>query len=212
LGHSSNPTLEKVYAARTNEERREAYNEWAETYDRDVTSYGIQLPYVGAAVFARFVELGAAPILDAACGSAMHSMPLKMMGYDDLHGIDISDKMLEIAAERGVYKTLARMVLGEPLGFRDDYFAVTNCTGALAPGNAPPHSLDEFIRVTRPRGLIIFSTHAHINERTRPFHDHRHGLTEKGLWTLEFETPPFVSMPTGDPDIKHAVYVYRVAA
>ena len=210
MAHSSNPTLEKVYAAQTDEDRREAYNEWAKDYDKDVTEFGIQLPYVGACVFSKYVDIGTKPILDAACGTGMHSLPLKMMGYDGFHGIDISDGMLAIAADRNIYDSLQQMALGKPLDFPDDNFPVTYAIGALATGNAPPESLHEFIRATKPGGLVIWSTHGHINERTQPFHDLRHSLTSKGVWTLEFETEPFVSMPKGDASIMHAVYVYRV--
>lgn len=208
--HSSNPTLEKVYAARTDDDRRAAYNEWAKTYDKDVTEFGIQLPYVGACVFAQHVKQGTKPVLDAACGTGMHTMPLKMMGYSGFHGIDISDGMLAIAADRDIYESLVRMILGKPLDFPDNQFPVTYAIGALAPGNAPPESLDEFVRVTQPGGLIIWSTHGHINDRTQPYHDKRHQLSQAGAWDLEFETQPFVSMPGADSVIKHAVYVYRV--
>ena len=210
MGHSTNIKLEKVYSAQSDEDRRTAYNEWAETYDKDVTEFGIQLSYVGACVFAKHVAIGTGPILDAACGTGMHTMPLKMMGYNGFHGIDISDGMLAIANERNIYASLQRMTLGNRLDFPDNHFEVTYAIGGLAPGNAPPQSLNEFIRVTRPGGLIIWSTHGHINERTQPFHDMRHELAEDELWNLVFETEPFVSMPSGDSEIKHAVYVYRV--
>ena len=210
MAHSKNPVLEKVYAARTDADRRDAYNDWSQTYDKDVSDYGIQLPYVGACVFAKHVAIGVGPILDAACGTGMHTMPLKMMGYDGFHGIDISDGMLAIAKDRNLYETLQQMVLGQPLRFPDDHFQVTYAIGGLAPGNAPPESLDEFVRVTEPGGLIIWSTHGHMNERTQPFHTKRHQLGETGKWELIFETDPFVSMPKGDSAIKHAVYVYQV--
>jgi ubiquinone/menaquinone biosynthesis C-methylase UbiE len=208
--HSSNKKLEKVYAASTDEERRTAYNEWAGAYDKDVSSFGIQLPYVGACVFARFVEMGTGPILDAGCGTGMHSLPLNMMGYSGFHGIDISDGMLAIAKQRGIYETLQNMALGGALDLETDAFEVTYSIGCLAPGNAPPNSLDEFIRVTKPGGLVIWSTHAHLNERTQPFHDARQKLTDTGKWSLEYATEPFMSMPDGDPEIMHAVYVYKV--
>lgn len=208
--YSSNKILEKVYAAQTDADRRDAYNEWAETYDKDVTNFGIQLPYVGACVFAQHVEMGTAPVLDAACGTGMHTIPLTMLGYDGFHGIDISDGMLAIARKRNVYDSLQQMVLGQRLDFPDDYFPVTYAIGALATGNAPPESLDEFVRVTKPGGKVIWSTHAHENERTKAYHEKRHQLTADGLWQVKFETMPFVSMPSGDSAIKHAVYVYQV--
>lgn len=210
MAHSSNKTLEKVYAASSDDERRDAYNEWADDYDKDVSGFGIQLPYVGACIFSRFVELDTGRFLDAGCGTGMHTLPLSLMGYSNFHGIDLSDGMLAIAKKREIYDNLQRMALGGPLDFETDAFDVTYSIGCLAPGNAPPNSLDEFIRVTKPGGLVIWSTHAHLNERTQPYHDYRHTLTEAGKWTLEFETDPFVSMPDGDPAIKHAIYVYRV--
>ena len=210
MTYSENDKLEKVYAAKTDNQRRKAYNAWAESYDKDVSAFGIQLPYVGASVFARHVDLGFGPILDAGCGTGMHSLPLKLMGYDNFHGIDLSQGMIEIARQREIYDILQLMALGEPLGFDDNQFSVTYSIGCLAPGNAPPHSLDELLRVTKPSGLIIWSTHGHVNAQTQPFHDYRNRLAEDKLWYLEFETSPFISMPDGDPNIKHAVYVYRV--
>ncbi|NNC36684.1 MAG: class I SAM-dependent methyltransferase [Hyphomonadaceae bacterium] len=210
--HSSNKILEKVYGAKTDDDRRQAYNEWAQDYDRDVSGFGIQLPYVGASVFARHIELGTMPVLDAACGTGMHTLPLSMMGYSGFHGIDISDGMLTIAKARGCYASLTRMALGKPLDIADDHFAASYCIGALAHGHAPPESLNELIRVTRPGGLIIWSTHAHLNERTQPYQEFRHALTSDRQWIPIFETPPFVSMPDGDSAIQHAVYVYEVCS
>jgi len=210
MAHSSNEKLEKVYAAQTDRERRSAYNNWASDYDKDVSAFGIQLPYVGASVFARHVDMNTGPILDAGCGTGMHTLPLTLMGYGNFHGIDLSDGMLAIAEARNIYDSLAQMALGSPLDFSDDHFAVTYCIGCLAPGNGPPNALDEFLRVTQKGGLIIWSTHAHINERTQLFHDYRHKLTEENKWSLVFETKPFMSMPDGDATIKHAIYVYRV--
>jgi len=210
MGYSQNKKLEKVYAARSDAARRKAYDDWSEDYDKDVSEFGIQLPYVGAAVFSRHIPLGAGPFLDAGCGTGMHSLPLKLMGYDGFTGIDLSEGMLAIAKKRGIYDDLRQMALGSKLDFLDNQFAVTYSIGCLAPGNAPPNSLDEFIRVTKPDGLIIWSTHGHINSQTQFYHDHRQLLTDAGKWTLEFETDPFVSMPNGDQNIKHAVYVYRV--
>lgn len=208
--YSSNKTLEKVYAAETDNERREAYNEWAETYDKDVTEFGIQLPYVGACVFAKYVDMKSGPILDAACGTGMHTLPLKMMGYSGFHGIDISEGMLAIARERNIYDSLARMVLGQSLDFPDDHFETAYIIGALAPGNAPAESLDELLRVVKPGGQIILSAHVQNNERTKPYHDKNRQLVEAGALESVYVTEPFVSMPNGDAAIQHVVRVYKV--
>jgi len=210
MTHSDNPLLAKVYAADTPDAQRSAYNDWAGSYDADVTAFGIRLPYVGAAVFARHVDIGSGPILDAGCGTGMHTAPLALMGYGPFTGIDISDGMLEIAKSRDIYDSLSRMALGGRLEFPDDHFAHSYCIGTLAPGHAPPQSLDDLIRVTCSGGFIIFSTHAHDSEAIAPFHVKRQALADKNLWEFVFATDPFISMPGGDSAIKHAVYVYRV--
>ena len=210
MAYSDNKALAKVYAAQTDQERSKAYDEWAKSYDADVTSFGIRLPYVAASVFARHVEIGSGPILDAGCGTGMHTEPLALMGYGPFTGIDISEGMLEHAKERKIYHELRPMALGNPLNFEDNSFAHSYCIGTLAPGHAPPHSFDELIRVTRSGGLVIFSSHGHVNEQTQPFHEARHALADQKLWTPLFETKPFISMPGGDSIIKHAIYVYRV--
>ena len=232
MAYSRNEKLEKVYAAKTDAARKTAYNDWASDYDMDVSAFGIQLPYVGATVFARHVEMGSHPILDAGCGTGMHSLPLRLMGYSGFHGVDLSEGMLSIAKEREIYESLRVMALGSVLDFPDNHFSVTYSIGCLAPGNAPPNSLEEFIRVTKPGGLVIWSTHmskdqdvskgqneheAENDHRdgceddpTIPYHNFRNALSLKSKWVLEFETGPFVSMPSGDNSIKHNIYVYRV--
>jgi len=215
MQYSQNDKLEKVYAARNDTERSKAYDAWSGQYDRDVSSFGIQLPYVGATVFAHHVELPQPglyqnKILDAGCGTGMHSLPLKLMGYRHFHGIDLSAGMLKIAKSRHIYDSLQQMTLGQKLYFKENEFDVTYSIGCLAPGNAPSTSLDEFLRVTKPGGLIIWSTHAHDDPQTQPYHDYRLALQARNLWRLEFETKPFISMPNGDANIQHAIYVYRV--
>lgn len=209
MDYSKNRILERVYSAQTDDQRRAAYDAWASDYDRDVLSFGIRLPFVAAAVFAKNVDTTAKPILDAACGTGMHTEPLRLAGYNGFIGVDISDAMLALAAQKNIYDQLLRMPL-DRLDYDDNHFAHAYCIGALAPGHASAESLDELQRVTAPGGLVIFSTHAHENERTEIYHHRRRELEENGLWRLTDETEPFVSMPGGDEAIKHAIYVYRI--
>lgn len=210
MTHSENPLLAKVYAADTPAAQRSAYDDWAASYDADVTAFGIRLPYVGATVFACHVDLNGGPFLDAGCGTGMHTAPLALMGYGPFTGIDISEGMLAIAAERDIYELLFPMALGGTLDFHDDQFSAVYCIGALAPGHAPPSSFDDLIRVTRTSGRIVFSVHAHDSSHSVAFHDKRKALEAAGLWQKIYQTDPFVSMPGGDSTIKHAVYVYEV--
>lgn len=208
MAYSDNAILEKVYAAKTDADRRAAYDEWSNDYDHDVLQMGIRLPFVAAAVFASHVKKDTGNILDAGCGTGMHTEPLVLAGYGGFIGVDISEGMLALADKKNLYENLQPMAL-DNLQFAGNRFAVSYCIGALAPGHGPPESFDELARVTRPNGLIIFSTHAHDTEATKPFHERRQSLVDSSVWRFLEQTQPFVSIPGADSNIQHAVYVYQ---
>jgi len=98
------------------------------------------------------------------------------------------------------------MVMGEHLGFPDDTFAGTVAVGVISVGHAPPESFDELIRCTRPDGYIIFSVRADA----QGFKERQDMLEKDDKWKLVEATDPFISLPLGEPDIKHRIFVYRV--
>ena len=111
----------KSYAATSIDEQQAAYDDWAEKYEADLCAFGNRIPAVVPTVFASFVELGTAPILDAGCGGGIQAEPLALMGYGPITGIDLSDGMLGVARSKGFYAELRQMTLGEHLDFPDDH-------------------------------------------------------------------------------------------
>src|SRR5215207_11470143 len=109
--------LQNVYSARDNRELASSYDAWAEDYEDDMLSLGYAIPAVAAGFVGRYVPLGGT-VLDAGAGTGMFGSILRVLGYEDLVGIDISERMLEKAGEKDAYHSLHRMVLGEPLGSR----------------------------------------------------------------------------------------------
>lgn len=201
--------LEKVYSARTDTEREAAYDAWANSYDRDVLSFGYRIPAVVAAVFARFVDIDTRPILDAGCGTGLQTEALALAGYGPFIGIDLSSEMLAVAKRKGLYESLHKMALGDGLDFDVDSFPATLCIGAITPGHAGPASFADLIRVTQPGGLVIFSLRTdpgQLPEFPEAVEEH----VRRGEWKHRFSTDGFPSLPTGEPDVAHAVYVYEV--
>jgi predicted TPR repeat methyltransferase len=145
------------YHASSVEEQQAAYDRWAKAYESDLCAMGYRIPAVIAAVFTRFVASGTAPILDAGCGGGIQSEALAMLGYGPMTGIDLSEGMLDIARDKGIYAELHQMTLGEQLDFSDDTFAAVLSSGTITPRHAPAHSFDELIRVARPGAPIVFS-------------------------------------------------------
>jgi predicted TPR repeat methyltransferase len=143
--------LQNVYSARNNRELASRYDEWAEDYEDDMLSLGYAIPAVAAGFVGRHVPLGGT-VLDAGAGTGLFGSILRVLGYEDLVGIDISERMLEKAGEKDAYHGLHRMVLGEPLGFEGASFSAAVCVGVFTTNHAPPEALDELVRVVEPDG------------------------------------------------------------
>ena len=110
-----------------------------------------------AAFTARYVPNDGGPILDAGCGTGLVGEALAILGYTNIVGIDISPAMIKHAENLQVYDRLYEHDLGRPIPESDNSLAAVTCFGSLGPGHAPPECLNEFIRVTRPGGFVIFN-------------------------------------------------------
>ena len=144
-----------MYAARSAEESRDRYDEWADRYERDLLdTYGYRLPSTIVEHFVRWVA-PAATILDAGVGTGLVGVFLAEHGFTDLVGLDNSPAMLEVAARKGLYRSLHEMTLGEPLGFEAGAFDAVISAGTFTKGHAPASGLTELARVTRPGGHVV---------------------------------------------------------
>ena len=201
--------VDRSYQAKTPEEARSAYDDWAECYEADLCATGYRIPAMIAAVFTRYVPADAAPILDAGCGGGIQAEPLAELGFGPMTGIDLSDGMLGIARNKALYAELKQQVMGERLDFEDNQFAAIICSGVITPGHAPAHSFQELVRVARPGARIVFSLRSDDGQKPE-YPAAIDGLTQAGAWTHVFSTKSFHSMPYGEPDVLHQVHVYEV--
>jgi predicted TPR repeat methyltransferase len=186
--------LEQVYGAKSNEELRALYDDWAERYDRDLQAFGYSYPPAIAGLVARYVRERDAPILDAGAGTGIVGEVLAILGYTRITGIDLSDGMLAVARAKGAYAELRNQTLGEPLDFAAGEFAAMVSAGVLTTGHAPPSCFDELIRVTRPGGHLIFTLSMPAYEEGG-FRPKLEGLSEQGRWRPVETTPTWCSLP-----------------
>jgi len=200
--------LEKVYRAGNLDELRKAYDDWATSYDQQIVGdYG----YRGhELIVARVRDLLAddAAILDAGAGSGTVGMAAKAHGFTCVDAMDLSLDMLEIAREKGVYRDVRVGVLGEPLDYADDSYDAVLSSGVFTPGHAPPSSFAELIRVVKPGGLICFTLRD--DERPPGFVELFDALIAEGRWELVEKGAPFFSMPDGEPEVQHRIWLFRV--
>ena len=122
--------LQKVYSTRSDEELASSYDEWAQDYEDDMLSLGYAIPAVAAGFVGRHVP-PAGSVLDAGAGAGLFEGILRVLGYEDLIDIDISERMLGMAYEKGPYKALHRRALGEPLGLGSDSLSAAVSVGGL---------------------------------------------------------------------------------
>ena len=204
-----NAPVDRAYSAKTPQEAEDAYDDWAESYENDLLTYGFRLPFIASAVWARFVKPDEGLILDAGCGTGLQAESLYFAGYKLITGIDLSNGMLNVAKKKNIYCNLQKMMLGEILDFEDEYFSNTISIGTITPGHAPPHSFEELIRVTKKGGVILFSLR--VDDGQDPSYPEAIELYAKeNRWEKLFETEEFAPMPNGEPDVKAKVFVYRV--
>lgn len=150
-------TLEHVYSAEGAQAIRQTYETWASEYDAENIRNGFRLPAIGAAFAARYVSANDEHILDAGCGTGLVGEALNVLGYTRLVGLDISPAMIERAEQLQTYSRFLEHDLSQPIPEASDTFGAVACFGSLGPGHAPSACLDEFIRVTRPGGHVIFN-------------------------------------------------------
>jgi len=204
---AENERIQWVYSSKTNQELEERYDQWATEYDSDLNGLGWIGPRAAAEVLARFCAPDA-KVLDAGAGTGLVGVELQKLGFTNLTASDISNGMLEVARATGAYVRVQRDVLGEALDYTTDEFDAVISVGTLTIGHAPPDSLAELIRITKPGGKIVFSM--------RPDHFEASGFKEKqealeaaGKWKLVERGAPFHPIAE-EPDVEHEVWVYEV--
>jgi len=186
------------------------YRDWAETYDDDVASHGYGLPSmmvrtVESALTARDPEAQhldrSIRVVDAGCGTGLVGAALCDAGFDDLHGVDLSEEMIQHAARRGVYSSLmgavdlSNRVPDELRGSAD----LVTAGGVFTVGHAPPSALETMASIARPLGVLVVSTREAYLESTN-FVNVAEQLERKGLLRLllRIEDAPYTNDSNGD--------------
>jgi len=160
---SQNPILNRIYNLQGGpEECRNAYKDWADTYDHDtVEGMGYVAPEVMADKIASLLQPDAV-ILDAGCGTGLAGQPLAGRGFRTIDGMDISPDMLEVARAKGAYRTLQTEDMTGPLSYDSNTYDAVVCVGTFTHAHVGPKGFDELVRITRPGGPIVATVHEEV--------------------------------------------------
>ncbi|MFC6638026.1 methyltransferase domain-containing protein [Sulfitobacter sp. JBTF-M27] len=161
--------LDKVYAARGEDETREIYDAWAESYEAEVAKNGYVTPGRCAAALAQFTNDKTAPVLDFGCGTGLSGLALKLAGFTTIDGVDLSPEMLAKAKDKNVYRNLSQ-VAGDD-GLAKGAYPSIAAIGVIGSGAAPISVLDTLMHALDSDGRLVFSFNDHTLQD--PIHEAR---------------------------------------
>ena len=125
-------------------------------------------------------------VLDVGCGAGFLAVPLAEKF--EVHGIDLSEEMLNLAAKRARESNLKlELTYGDShtLPFEDNFFDATYCKFALWPLKNPERALKEMVRVVRSGGRIVIIE----VDRKKKYEGHKMSFRSKVFGSVEFRRP-----------------------
>ncbi len=171
-----------IYKLKTTEEIMKYYDEWGTNnkYDKDMVEWDYTGPKETVETFKNYANNKEIKIYDAGCGTGLVGVELKKCGYTNFDGVDLSQKLLDLVPN-GLYKNLSKADLNKPLNIKDNEYDAVLCVGTFTFGHVKPPALDEFIRITKNKGLLCFTINEGIYEEYG-FDKKIKELTENNLW------------------------------
>ena len=172
-----NEWLKWICSSQNPDELRENYDQWADTYEIDVSDVWKPVPLAAALMLSEQMSNKRVMILDVGVGTGLVGTALATLGFDDLIGIDISPGMLRQAAEKGIYRSLICCAIGD-----ERFRTLEQANGIIAAGvfaethagSAELRALQERIK---PEGVLVFTAR-------RSFLPKLQDVLDQPRWTL----------------------------
>ena len=153
-----------IYKLKTTEDIMKYYDKWGDKYDKDMVEWNYTGPQETVNIFKKHTLSKDIKIFDAGCGTGLVGIELKKFGYTNIDGADLSKKLLDLIP-KGFYNKLEQIDLNKPLNKKSNIYDAVLCVGTFTFGHVRPHALDEFIRITKNKGLICFTINEGIYEK-----------------------------------------------
>ena len=154
-----------IYKLKTTKEVMNFYDEWGnkDKYNKDMVDWDYSGPKETVNTFKKYAKNKDMLIFDAGCGTGLVGEELKKFGYNNFHGADLSKTLLN-TIPKDLYKKLDKIDLNEPIQIKDNYYDAVMCVGTFTYAHVKPNALDEFVRITKNKGLICFTINEGIYE------------------------------------------------
>ena len=154
-----------IYKLKSTDEVMKYYDEWGNEnkYNKDMIDWNYTGPKETVETFIKYEKNKDILIFDAGCGTGLVGLELKKHGFKNFHGADLSQTLLD-TVPKNLYQKLQKVDLNQNIECEDNYYDAVMCVGTFTFGHVKPTALDEFIRVTKPGGLICFTINEGIYE------------------------------------------------
>jgi len=196
-----------IYKLKTTEEVMKYYDEWGvkNKYDKDMVDWNYTGPKETVEVFKKHEKNKDVKIFDAGCGTGLVGIELKKFGYFNIDGADLSQKLLDLVP-KDCYRSLEQIDLNKPLNKQNNIYDTVMCVGTFTFGHVKPPALDEFVRITKNKGLICFTINEGIYEEYG-FDKKIKELSDKKAWDIiEFFKSDYIA----SKDVNAWLGLYKV--
>lgn len=158
---------DEAYQLEKPEDHRRYYDDWADNYDKDfIKASGYAYPERIAALFSRISPSDESRIVDIGCGTGVVGKELRRHGVTaPIDGFDISQGMLDQAAQKGVYDQLHCADLTDQSSFPDISYGAMLSTGTFTHGHLGPDALANLFDLAAPDCFALIGINAmHFEE------------------------------------------------
>ena len=183
-----------IYKLKTTKEVMDFYDEWGDNdkYNKDMVNWDYTGPKETVNTFKKYSKNKDILIFDAGCGTGLVGKELKKFGYKNFHGADLSKTLLD-SIPKDLYKKLDKIDLNKSIKVNDNYYDAVMCVGTFTYAHVKSNALDEFVRITKKKGLICFT----INEgiyKEYGFDKKIMKLKNQGMWKqIEFFKSDYIA-------------------
>jgi predicted TPR repeat methyltransferase len=158
---TSKKYLNQVYKYKTDNQTKDLYDEWYSSYDEELTNNIYTTPKRCAEALSRNLLNKNSEILDIGCGTGLSGQEIMSKGFNNIDGSDFSEKMLEEAKLKNVYRNLFIIDLNKNNYKLIKSYEAIIAAGVISPNHANPECLKNCFDYLKPNGVIIFSLNDH---------------------------------------------------
>ena len=166
------------------------YNDGAGQFETLVAKLGYEAPTNGTHVLLEYLEYFGfqrdCRILDLGAGTGLCGRILFEAKYVNITGIDISNKMLEEANNKQVYKELIECDLNkDSLSGLEGGFDAIICVGVFLPGQVGAEALNKIPKLLKPGGIFCVTIRVEFyDDESFLYKLTCEDLLKKGEWKL----------------------------